>query len=194
MQLNCESPTWAIVRRQVSALLLIGAAVSAPATAQPARESHSVAFGLASPVAPLPSPESPLPVNLLVPDSLAPRVISMWRQSPTFRRQCARLAEHPHVIVQIALVNGVRGAVARSRVGWRKGSLTASVQIDLLKPERMVEAIAHELEHVLEQIDGRDLPLLAARGLEGVVDRGNAFETARARSVGRTVASEVRRP
>lgn len=54
-----------------------------------------------------------------------------------------------------------------------------------------VEHIAHELEHVLEQVDGTDLRRLARHGLDGIVDMGERYETARARAVGQAVASET---
>ena len=83
---------------------------------------------------------------------------------------------------------------ARSRVERDHGGLNAAVQIELREPALYVELIAHELEHVLEQVDGTDLARLARQGLDGVVEWGGAYETARARSVGRLVAREAMRP
>ena len=51
------------------------------------------------------------------------------------------------------------------------------------QPARYVEAIAHELEHVLEQVEGTDLARLARQRVDGVVDLGGQDETARAQSV-----------
>src|SRR4029077_17928611 len=106
------------------------------------------------------------------------------RQSPTFRRQSARLAEHPDVIVRLEIAKAVQDTRgARSAVTRLNGELTAAVEIELRKPELYVEHIAHELEHVLEQIDGTDLARLARQGLDGVMNFGGSFETARARAV-----------
>ena len=56
----------------------------------------------------------------------------------------------------------------------------------------LVELIAHELEHVLEQLDGVNLPQLAQS--PGVSanrhERGRSFETARAKQIGLDVAAE----
>ena len=72
-----------------------------------------------------------------------------------------------------------------------EAGLRASVQIEMRDPARYVEYLAHELEHVLEQIDGTDRVRLARQHVDGVVNVGGVYETARARSVGRTVAREA---
>jgi hypothetical protein len=72
--------------------------------------------------------------------------------------------------------------------------LSASVQIEMRDPARYVEYLAHELEHVLEQIDGVDLVRLKRQGVDGVEHVGGQDETARARSVGRAVAREAMVP
>ena len=65
--------------------------------------------------------------------------------------------------------------------------------IEVSKPALYVEHIAHELEHVLEAVDGTDLPRLARQRVDGVMNLGrHHYETARAQSVGRMVAREVR--
>ena len=185
--------TWPIVLRQASAMLLLGVITSGLAIAQVSEgDSHTVALGTSSPAAPIPLRVWPLPANLIVPDIVRPLVRSMWRQSPTFRRQCARLAEHPDVIVRFELagpVQDTRGA--RSAFERLNGDLNAAVEIELRKPELYIEHIAHELEHVLEQVDGTDLRRLARQGLNGVVSLGGGFETARARAIGRIVAQEA---
>ncbi len=53
--------------------------------------------------------------------------------------------------------------------------------------------IAHEFEHILEQLDGQDLPVLARRQARGVwrsVD--GMIETTRATDAGRRVLAELR--
>ena len=58
----------------------------------------------------------------------------------------------------------------------------------------LVELIAHELEHVLEQLDDVNLtqmaqgPGVSSNGHE----RGRSFETARARQIGLDVAAEFK--
>jgi hypothetical protein len=168
-----ESATSRIVAYHAAAVLLLTITTARPAASQDVRD------------------QSPVPHNLVVPDMVRPLVTAMWRQSPTFRRQCARLADNPNVTVSIELASRTRHRRARSRVDRHETGLHASVEIELRTPEMYVEYISHELEHVLEIVDGVDLPLLARRGLDGVFSGADQYETARARSVGQMVAHEV---
>jgi hypothetical protein len=59
--------------------------------------------------------------------------------------------------------------------------------------DHLAELIAHEIEHVIEQIDGVDLrvqSLLPGTGVRSCMD--GSFETVRAVRVGRRVAQETR--
>jgi hypothetical protein len=132
--------------------------------------------------------ERPLPPNLVAPEVLRPLLTRMWRSSATFRRQCAQLAEHPEVTIRVALDPRTTHGRALSRVARREADLSASVQIEMRDPTRYIEYLAHELEHVLEQIEGLDLVRLKRQRVDGVEHVGGQHETARARSVGRTVA------
>jgi hypothetical protein len=133
-----------------------------------------------------------LPSNLVVPEVMAPLVTKMWQQSLTFRRQCAKVAENLDVSISIALARGVRNASGARALVQRHGArLDVSIHVELTRPERFVEHIAHELEHVLEQMDGIDLPRLARQGVAGVVLEADRYETARAQAIGRMVALET---
>ena len=90
--------------------------------------------------------------------------------------------------------DGIRDGLALSLVERRGAGREAAVWVELRQPARYVEAIAHELEHVLEQVEGTDLARLARQRVDGVVDLGGQYETARAQSVGRTVAREAMVP
>jgi hypothetical protein len=57
----------------------------------------------------------------------------------------------------------------------------------------LVELIAHELEHVIEQLDGVDLASQITRGDTARSPRRGHYETLRAVTMGRRVAEEVRR-
>jgi hypothetical protein len=171
------SATWTIIGLQTSAILFAAVAISDRAAAQSLRETVP--------------PESAIPANLIAPEAVRPLVSTMWRQSPTFRRQCARLAENPAVVVTIELVAGSRHRRAMTRVQRHDTGLRAAVQIELRKPTLYVEHIAHELEHVLEYLDGTDLPRLARQRVDGVMEGAGQYETARARAVGITVAREA---
>jgi hypothetical protein len=71
---------------------------------------------------------------------------------------------------------------------------TLSVRISLRGGDgELVEHLAHEIEHVLEQLDEVDLAAAEAAHIHGVsASRGQtAFETRRAVVIGRLVAAEV---
>jgi hypothetical protein len=181
-----------IVRQWVGAVLLLGVISPGRAASQVldhdphARMLPSSSLGL-----PASSREVGPPANLIVSGSLEPLVIAMWRRSPTFRRQCARLADYPSTTVRIELVLSMSRDLAATTVTSGDAGRDAVVHVSLRNPELYVEHVAHELEHVLEQTDGIDLPTLARQRLDGVVDLGGQYETARARTVGRTVALEM---
>jgi hypothetical protein len=176
------------------AAMLVAALIMSGGAAPRAVSGDSPAVALHSPssITAAQSRESPLPTNLIVPDVVLPLVLSMWRDSPTFRRQCARLADHAEVIVRLDLVRE-RDGRARSRVERHDAGLNVAVQLELRTPTLYVEHIAHEVEHVLEHLDGTDLPRLARQRLDGVVSLDGGYETARARAVGQMVAREALR-
>jgi hypothetical protein len=135
--------------------------------------------------------EGRLPPNLVAPEALRPLLTRMWRSSATFRRQCAQVADHPEVTIRVARDPRTPHRRALSRVDRHEAGLTASVQIEMRDPARYVEYLAHELEHVLEQIEGIDLVRLKHQRVDGVERVGHGYETARARWVGRAVAREA---
>jgi hypothetical protein len=187
---RCLPPGSRPGRRQVvwraAAILSLGLLTSGPASAQTLASEDAQLLSVA-----LKKPDAPLPGNLILADVLRPLVVAMWERSPTFRRQCVRLAEHPDVIVHVEIALGVKGAAARSHVEQHQAGRNAAVQIEWRNPARYAELIAHELEHVLEQLEGVDLRRLARQHVDGVMQLGQDYETARARSVGQTVAREV---
>jgi hypothetical protein len=134
-----------------------------------------------------------LPSNLEFTDSLRPILHRMWEYSPTFRRQCARLAEADRLTVVI-LVGHLQEhqksrATALTRINGRPGrQMRAEILLGLADLELH---IAHELEHVIERIDGVHVELMAALAIQGVSRLGDSFETTRARETGRAVAREV---
>jgi hypothetical protein len=72
----------------------------------------------------------------------------------------------------------------------RDGVLYAEIQIAPLNDH--VELIAHEIEHVIEQLDGVDLTLHASlRGAAASRTDDGAFETIRAVRTGLAVTREV---
>jgi hypothetical protein len=84
-----------------------------------------------------------------------------------------------------------RGNRARTRiVRTADGRLEAIVQLSPL--DNVAELIAHELEHIIEQLDGVDLEAQASLSGTGVRTCGDgSFETIRAARVGTTVARQL---
>ena len=116
----------------------------------------------------------------------------MWRDSLTFRRQCRRLAAADHLRVTLRLEEPQRRPSFSARTVFERaeGVLVAAHVFMSLSPDA-VELIAHEVEHVLEQLDGADLGAQVGSG--HVWKRADgAFETRRATQVGRRVAHEVK--
>ena len=189
----CE---WSVIGRRTAPPLLLSFLISTHVAGQTVHgEYDRAALRSTASEASSASPEPVLPLNLVVPDILKPLVARMWRDSLTFRRQCARLAEHSEVEVGIELSRSVRDTRgARTLVSRHREELKARIQVELRKPALFVEHIAHELEHVLEQVDGTDLPRLARLGVDGVRRESGTYETARARTIGRAVAREAMTP
>ncbi len=193
MPARWDRTTWAIAARQAAAILLLMAVIDEAAAGQPFDPKPQAVGSPSSSGAIAPALDSRLPPNLVVPSMVRPLVTSMWRLSPTFRRQCARLAEHSEILPTSSSVLGSSNGRANALVEWRHGGHYFAVYIEVNKPALYVEHIAHELEHVLEAVDGTDLPRLARQRVDGVMNLGrHHYETARAQSVGRMVAREVR--
>jgi hypothetical protein len=132
--------------------------------------------------------QTALPANVEA-GLLTSEMIALLRRSDTFRAQCERIAAQPRVRVRLRIVNSVDGsgrAQTTMRV-YRAGALQADVE--LLFGEDYRELLGHELEHVIEQIDGVDLRDEAAAGRAWQVD-GGVYETRRAFSVGVQVVRE----
>jgi hypothetical protein len=139
-----------------------------------------------------------LPPNLTIPDVYRSYIESMLRLSPTFKRQCLRIANALGLTVVLRQFLAQPPERMRARTSFwtaRDGRRYATVEIRAL--DDPVELIAHEFEHVIERLDGVDLRAQAALPGTGVhlCDGGNgAFETIRATRAGLAVAEEVRRP
>jgi hypothetical protein len=136
------------------------------------------------------------PENLIVPAMYQPLVDSMLRGSPTFRRQCMRIAAEPMLTVRLAITQWFARSDLRATTDVRRnasGQLTATIEISARHD--VEELIAHELEHVIEQLDGIDLHARAKRprtGVSVVSSGAEVFETVRAHRAGLKVVSELR--
>src|SRR5262249_28409290 len=115
-------------------------------------------------------------------------VAALLQRSDTFRAQCGRLAESRRVRVKIGIAFELDGGRAQTMIHrFPSGAITADVVI--LFGENYRELIAHEFEHVLEQVDGVDLRHEAAAGRAWLL-AGGMFETRRAIETGIQVSRE----
>jgi hypothetical protein len=116
----------------------------------------------------------------------------MWRGSATFRRQWTRVAA-AQVRISIAFDKSMAtdSIHAQSEI-TRKPDLSVRISLRLVD-RAAAQHLAHELEHVLEQLDEVDLAQAVASHVHGASARGTppVFETRRAIVVGRLVAAEV---
>jgi hypothetical protein len=136
--------------------------------------------------------------TLAIADPLRPVVTDLCRRSPTFRRQVARLADQPDLVVTVRAVSFPATAQWRAQTTIQRveGRVTlADVRVQPGDSRSIAELIAHEFEHVLEQLDGVDLAQWIGRsGVRrlGTERRIDPIETERARQVGQLVAGEYR--
>jgi hypothetical protein len=176
--------TW----NQVLYRMTLGAA---PLTGAAGVEARAVGFPTAS------TDRLPAPAELALFDAPEPieRLLGrMWDESPMFRRQCTRLSQ-ASVQVRVSLdLRGDQLSAAATTEVERRGILTAHVHLRPVDSNH-VRHLAHEIEHLLEQLDGVDLRAAVAGGVRGVrpAHTSEAFETDRAIAVGRRVALEVQR-
>jgi hypothetical protein len=124
---------------------------------------------------------------------LRPMLAEMCRRAPTFRRQVARLVSEPELVVTIS------ETAFPPRTPWRARTTidsvsgrvrSADVQVQPGDPRAFAELIAHEFEHILEQLDGVALARWIGRSGVDRIGRDGPIETERARQVGLLVAGE----
>ncbi len=139
-------------------------------------------------------PTAAVPGTVLIARELQPSVEAMLRRSPTFRRQYERLLAAPMLVVTARIDINVMHKTFRARSGIRRydsGLIVVSMVIapDAVRPEW----IAHEFEHVLEQIEGVNVVALARRRRPGSwFSSGDMIETVRATKAGHVVRDEMR--
>lgn len=139
------------------------------------------------------SAQTTLPSNLRVSEIYRELVESISDRSPTFQAQLRRLEAEPDLMVYLDIVPRILGARARTRLARREGALVAWIEV--ARFDDVVELIAHELEHVIERIEGVDFAAgvrASDSGIYAVSTNGTTFETTRAARAGVRVAAEVR--
>jgi hypothetical protein len=184
------------VRRLVCLVLFVCAPFVAAAETPTPRSPRASGAASTTEVLDLSSPAlfpaaAAFPTNIEAPPFIASLMRQMWVASPTFRRQCARIARAANGRIAIALRKPHSSEMRAASVIERRKAGVWVASVDVFIDRDLVEMIAHELEHVIEQIDGVDLPRLAQQGLAGVMTgSGEHYETARAVATGKRVAAE----
>ena len=131
--------------------------------------------------------------NLTVAALYVPVVERMLARSSTFRRQCARIAAATHLFVSIRSEPSRRTrASALTEIQRHPGGRVDAV-VWIGPSARLTELIAHEIEHIIEQLDGVDLRVRARLRDSGVRQTADsdAYETTRAVATGQRVAREL---
>ena len=136
--------------------------------------------------------ESPLPANVDVPRELERTVTRIFRRSATFRAQCERIAGALNLKVTVRISTAIPTYCRAFSVVERHGQqIRASVHLPPSTDHS--ELLAHEFEHLLEQLEGINLRVLARVKGSGVREiEWELFETDRAQAAGRVVAIEAR--
>lgn len=138
----------------------------------------------------------PVAQNITVAPMYQPIIRSMLERSATFRRQWARIARATDLTIELRCepTTKLGAAAATTTIQRHLGQPTRAVVV-ISPVGRTAELIAHELEHVIEQLDGIDLQRKAdvrGSGVRHCECRGaEAFETTRAIETGLRVAEDV---
>jgi len=133
-----------------------------------------------------------LPANIIVPGGYQQWIETIIERSPTLQRQCLAIASAEHVVVRLRSTDPISGdcrattSFSRDRTGRLRAVVSIPVSVDF------AELLAHEFEHVVEQIEGLNLRRLARSPESGVREiRRNVFETQRATDAGLMAAMEL---
>ena len=125
--------------------------------------------------------ESSLPFNIDA-GVLAPVALGLLHRSPTFQQQCLRIAATIVLRVQVQVTPRLAGARGETTIRrYDSGALRAHVV--LVFGDDYVELLAHEFEHVLEQVERVRLSDQMTDNRAWLTASG-AFETVRALEVG----------
>jgi hypothetical protein len=133
--------------------------------------------------------------SIQFPRELRSQVDRMLQQSPTFREQYRRIAEAGSLVVGVHVDVRLCETSYKARTTFRRyqsGLIVADVSIS--PGAHQEEWMAHEFEHILEQLDGQNLTQMARNQAKDVWFSGSdVIETDRAIKAGRTVRTEMQR-
>jgi hypothetical protein len=135
---------------------------------------------------------STLPTNLRVPRDMRPLLERLLDVSPTFRQQVDLIRRTPRIRITVGYDRRRSALIDAETVIERHEYGMLIVTTTLYMPGDVTELLAHELEHVCEQIEGVRLEALAQQRPGEVHEFGGRYETNRARDAGRRAAQELR--
>jgi hypothetical protein len=145
------------------------------------------------PVIALAEPETTaLPEGFFATGTVRPMVEALWQRSPGFRSQVRRIVEADVRIVLEVVSPAALGAAEAKSVMVREHGTVRYVRLQLRAATDWVPLIPHELEHVLEAIEGIDLGKLADRSGRAWRSGPDSYETVRAQQAGHRIAREYR--
>lgn len=152
------------------------------------------ARGIAADVDPAACPPT-LPANIDLPRDLERVLAKIYRGSATFRGQCDRIAGARALSVTLQLDTNIPSScVAFTRFQKKGHAVYADVHVPPAS-RMMAQLVGHEFEHIVEQLEGLDLRMLARVSKSGVYQTSfEVYESTRAQRVGRSVAAEVATP
>ena len=182
-----SSPASSLIFGLVAASL-ITLSIAAPAIAQPgapasSRDDDRVCADV----------DGVMPAHVVVREPFPHVIRDMLTYSPTFRAQCGRLAAATQlrVVMRVDLRSCRSDYAARTVFTYgQDGQLFAHIDFQLRA--NYAPIVAHEFEHVLEQLDRWHLKTLADDEDAGVCEiEPGVFETDRAVKVGNAVEAEM---
>ena len=136
------------------------------------------------------------PGTIRISSDLQPHVDAMLDDSPTFREQFQRIVSAPKLVITARVDIGFVQRPFRARSCIRRydsGLLVVSIEIGPGTGVEQREWIAHEFEHVIEQLDGVEVVAMAERRRAGAwYSLADMVETTRATKAGQTVRAEMR--
>jgi hypothetical protein len=116
----------------------------------------------------------------------------MLRKSAAFRSQCRQIAQAPQLYARLRVDSRIVDKPYRARTTINRLTSGAIVaDIDIAPVGDPTEWIAHEFEHLIEQLDGLELSDLERRRQGAWHSTDEMFETDRAIRMGRTVLDQV---
>ena len=132
-----------------------------------------------------------LPANVFLLHDIEEPLQRIYERAPSFRAQCARIAAAKGLRVTVRIDPSMPSR-CRAFTRLRRSGTQIFADVHLRPSSDHAEMLAHEFEHVLEQIEGLNLHTLSRVKGSGVREVEFAvFETDRAQAAGEAVAAET---